>query len=188
VNTTSFSLLQQIVQAAPPAAWDRFVDLYTPLLYYWARRLGLQAEDAADLVQDVFMVLVRKLPEFSYDPARSFRGWLRTIVLNQWRMRRRRPVGPPLDPCPPALAELPDRAEDDPFEEAEYRRHLAARALQLMQTDFQPSTWKACWECIVAGRPAADVAAELGLTAHAVRAAKFRVLCRLRQELEGLLD
>jgi DNA-directed RNA polymerase specialized sigma24 family protein len=32
------------------------------------------------------------------------------------------------------------------------------------------------------------VAADLGLSVGAVRAAKFRVLCRLREELEGLLD
>ena len=31
-------------------------------------------------------------------------------------------------------------------------------------------------------------AAELGITPGAVRAAQFRVLCRLRQELAGLLD
>ena len=188
MNTTSFSLLEQIAQSAPPAAWARFVDLYTPLIYSWACRIGLQEADASDLVQEVFLVLLQKLPEFSYDPSRSFRGWLRTILLNKWRAKRRRPTGPPLDPRPPALAELPDRAADDAFGEAEYQRHLVARALQLMQTDFQPSTWKACWECIVSGRPAADVAAELGLTARAVRAAKFRVLCRLRQELKGLLD
>src|SRR5207247_788531 len=32
--------------------------------------------DAADLVQEVFKVLVRKLPEFTYDRDRTFRGWL----------------------------------------------------------------------------------------------------------------
>jgi RNA polymerase sigma-70 factor (ECF subfamily) len=40
----------------------------------------------------------------------------------------------------------------------------------------------------VAGRPAADVARELGMTAHAVYLAKARVLRRLREEVAGLLD
>ncbi len=57
-----------------------------------------------------------------------------------------------------------------------------------MHTDFQPSTWKACWELIVAGRPAAEIAAELGLSENAVYLAKARVLRRLRQELAGLLE
>jgi RNA polymerase sigma-70 factor (ECF subfamily) len=51
---------------ADQAAWDWFVRLYTPLLFYWARKAGLAEADSADLVQDVFCVLVRKMPEFRY--------------------------------------------------------------------------------------------------------------------------
>src|SRR5262249_10636168 len=72
-------------------AGRRFVDLYPPLLYHWARRTGLAAAEAADLVQDVLTVLVQKLPEFRYDPGKSFRAWLRTVTLNKWRGNRRRP-------------------------------------------------------------------------------------------------
>ena len=82
-------------------------------------------------------------------------------------------------------------AAPDPFDsliETEYRQQLAMRALELMQADFQPATWKACWEHAACGRPAAEVAAELGLTVNAVYLATSRVLRRLRQELEGLLD
>ncbi len=57
-----------------------------------------------------------------------------------------------------------------------------------MRADFQEKTWKACWETVALGRPAAAVAAELDLSVGAVYAAKFRVLERLRQELHGLLD
>ena len=52
----------------------------------------------------------------------------------------------------------------------------------------EETTWKACWECVVAGKPAAAVARDLGLTVAAVYAAKSRVLRRLREELGGLLD
>jgi DNA-directed RNA polymerase specialized sigma24 family protein len=37
-------------------------------------------------------------------------------------------------------------------------------------------------------RPAAEVAAEMDLTSGAVYGARFRVLGRLRKELQGLLD
>ena len=68
-------------------------------------------------------------------------------------------------------------------------QHVAARALLVMKRDFEPATWKACWEVIVSGRPAAEIAAELGLSVAAVYAARYRVLHRLRQEiLQGLLD
>ena len=80
MNTTSFSLLERLRQPSDSAAWDRFVELYTPLLFYWGRRAGLQSADAADLVQDVFEVLLHKLPEFQYDRQKSFRSWLRTVT------------------------------------------------------------------------------------------------------------
>ena len=82
---TPASLLERLRQPADPAAWSRFVELYTPLLYGWARRVGLPEQDAADLVQDVFVQLVRKLPDFTYDRHKTFRGWLRAVTLNKWR-------------------------------------------------------------------------------------------------------
>jgi DNA-directed RNA polymerase specialized sigma24 family protein len=93
---TSASLLDRLRRPGEDAAWARFVDLYTPLLYHWARRTGLAQAQAADLVQDVLVVLVRKLPEFTYDRTRSFRSWLRTVTLNKWRedLRPERPGGP----------------------------------------------------------------------------------------------
>jgi RNA polymerase sigma-70 factor (ECF subfamily) len=82
-------------------------------------------------------------------------------------------------------------ADDDgaaAFEEAEYRQRLVQQALNVMQSDFQPATWRACWEYMILERPAEVVAQELGLTVNAVYLAKSRVLTRLRQELAGLLD
>jgi RNA polymerase sigma-70 factor (ECF subfamily) len=167
-------------------AWRRFVDLYTPLIYLWARRLGLQEPDAADLVQEVFALLLQKMPAFEYDRQRSFRGWLRTILLNKWRQLQRGSV-PQSGPCEGTdEAVSPDNVAL--WCEEEFRRQLALRALQIMQADFQPATWKACWEHVVCERSAADVAAELGITVNSVYLAKGRVLRRLRQELDGMLD
>src|ERR1700730_17634212 len=57
MDATSVSLLQQLRGAPHDDAWERFVCQYRPLLLYWARRLGLQDQDAADLVQEVFIVM-----------------------------------------------------------------------------------------------------------------------------------
>jgi RNA polymerase sigma-70 factor, ECF subfamily len=184
--TTSVSLLERLRQPGAQEAWARFVDLYTPLLYYWARRVGLQEPDAADLVQEVFATLVQKLPEFHYDRDKSFRSWLRTVLLNTWRASRRGEAARAAGTGD--LRDLADPENVDALEEAEFQQHLAVRALHLMQGDFQPATWKACWEYVVCERSAAEVAAELGMTVNAVYLAKSRVLRRLRQELEGLLD
>jgi RNA polymerase sigma-70 factor, ECF subfamily len=185
MHTTSISLLQRLRQPGDQDAWSRFVHLYTPLLYYWARRAGLAEAEAADLVQEVLLALVQKLPHFAYDPEQSFRGWLRTITLNKWRERRRR-LALPVDDV--GISDVADSGDGDAFEEVEYRMRLVNQALQIMQAEFEPTTWKACWEFVVSGRPAAEVAAELGVSADVVYGAKSRVLRRLREELAGLLD
>jgi RNA polymerase sigma-70 factor (ECF subfamily) len=181
-------LLQRLRQPGEEQAWQRFTELYTPLLYYWTRRLGLQPQDAADVVQEVFTVLVRKLPEFAYDRGKSFRNWLRTVTFNKWRDLLRRRIQAPQQAEEGALAAVVAPDTGDWVGEEEYRQHLIRRALEIMQAEFQPSTWKACWEYVVAERPAAEVAAELGISVGSVYVAKSRVLSRLRQELEGLLD
>ena len=60
VDPTPPSLLDRL-RRPDPAAWERFVDLYAPLLRAWARRLGADGPDADDLVQDVLALLVRAL-------------------------------------------------------------------------------------------------------------------------------
>jgi RNA polymerase sigma-70 factor (ECF subfamily) len=187
MNTTSVSLLERLRQPTARQAWQRFVELYTPLLYYWARRLGLQEQDAADLVQEVFTLLVRKLPDFIYNREKSFRSWLRTVLLNKWR-EYRRGKGLPVQPADEELAGLASPDNVAAWSEAEFQQHLTMRALQLMQAEFQPVTWKACWEHVICGRPAAEVAQELSITVNAVYLAKGRVLRRLRQELAGMLE
>jgi RNA polymerase sigma-70 factor (ECF subfamily) len=186
MNSTPASLLERLRQPDPGAAWERFAELYTPLIYYWVRRQGLQQADAADLVQEVFLILVEKLPDFHYDPGRSFRAWLRTVTLNKVREGRRRAV--PVQAAGAALDGLAADDAQDPSWDREYREQLVQRALGVLRRDFEPVTWEAFWRHGVLSRPAPQVAAELSLTPGAVRAARFRVLCRLRQELAGLLD
>lgn len=183
---TPASLLERLRRPEEELAWERFVALYTPLLFYWARRSGCRESEATDMVQEVLALLVRKLPDFSYDRNKTFRGWLRTVARNCWSNLQRR-ASLPMAAGTPDPAELP-AADDDPFWEVEYRERLVSRALDLMRADFQPATWQACWQTVVEDRPAAEVAQELGISVGAVYMAKSRVLSRLRQELEGLID
>jgi RNA polymerase sigma-70 factor, ECF subfamily len=184
MHTTPLTLLQRLGQSASPEAWRQFVALYTPLLFHWARSRGLQEDDAADLVQDVLVILVQRLPEFQYQPGKSFRGWMRMVLLNKWRDRMAAAAPGQLNGV--AEPEAPDGVAL--LEEEEYRRYVVGRALRLMQTDFEPTTWQACWETVVGERPVAEVAAALGITVNAVYLAKSRVLGQLRRDLAGLLD
>ncbi len=188
VEPTSKSLLQRLRQPGNDPAWERFVRLYTPLLYFWANRCGCPRGEADDLVQDIFATLLEKMPAFAYDPERSFRAWLRTVAVNKWRARQRRRQ---IRPGPLADDQVPASNEDDPAEwlaEEEYRVLLLRRSLEIMKTDFTEQSWQAGWQVLVEGKSAAKAAAALGTTVGAVHAAKFRILSRLRAELAGLMD
>lgn len=188
--TTSVSLLQQLRERDANSAWGRFVELYSPLLFYWARRIGMQDQDAADLVQEVFTVLLARLPEFQYDRDQSFRAWLRTVAMNLWRTQARRKRVTVTGESELELDELSGDAiaADEAFWEREYQQHIVRQAMRVMEADFAPQTWRACWAMVAEGKTAPQVADELGMTVGAVYASKIRVLSRLKEELQGMLD
>ena len=178
------SLLDRLRRDGSRQDWERFVDLYGPLLEFWARRL-LPADDAADLIQDVLLRVMQRLRSFAGAEDGSFLAWLRAVLLNRWRDRRRRAAVPPRTAGSAALEAVAGADDLAEVITTEDRAVLIRRALQIKQTDFAPTTWRACWERVVAGRPAADVAAELGVRVAVVYSATYRVIRRLRSELGG---
>jgi len=188
MNSTSESLLIRLKSAEDYQAWSRFVELYTPLLFFWARKTGLQSQDSSDLVQDVLSVVHRKMPDFQYEPSKSFRGWLRTITLNKHREHHRKKSLEYVDATQSALNNIPDQVDASSVWDLNYQQALVSRAMELLSSEFQPNTWNALREYVFSGRPAPEVAAETGLSVWTIYAAKSRLMGRLREELDGLMD
>lgn len=183
--STSRSLLARI-RRRDRVAWERFADLYTPLVYGWARRAGVQAADAADVVQDVFRAVFTKIDDFQKDgQASRFRGWLWAIARNRIHLYYRQAArgGQQISQDMEQAAAVLDSDSDPSAEQG--RQLLVRRALHLIQGDFSPECWQAFWQFAIESRQAAEVAAELNMTVQSVRQAKYRVLCRLREELLG---
>jgi len=62
-------------------SWKEFVEVYTPLVYGYCRRRGLQDADAADVSQEVMRTIAFANCKFEYDPQRGrFRAWLFTMI------------------------------------------------------------------------------------------------------------
>jgi RNA polymerase sigma-70 factor (ECF subfamily) len=189
---TARSLLDR-ARARDPAAWERMVALYAPLVLRWCRGWGLRDDDAADVFQEVFQSVAAHLSTFRRTRAGdTFRGWLRTIARNKandlFRRLEREPLGIGGSDARERLSQVPQALppEEEPgADEAE--GELLHRALEMIRGDFEPRTWAAFWQTAVEGRAAADVAADLGMSAGAVRVAKSRVLHRLRADLGDLL-
>jgi RNA polymerase sigma-70 factor (ECF subfamily) len=189
----SSSLLQRLV-VRDAEAWKRLVRLYYPLVRSWCARAGLQAEDAADVAQEVFRVLAGKVGAFrSENGANSFRGWVYGITQKQLLAHRRhareQPIGAGGTEAARRWAELREDEQEDsssapsPHDE---RKHLLRRALDLLRGDVEERTWQAFWRAAIEGHAPADIARDLGLSVNSVYLAKARLLKRLREEFDEL--
>lgn len=190
-SSTSSSLLAR-ARAGDPEAWERLTQIYGPLVYSWARRAGLQASDASDVVQEVFRAVAGAIERYRRDrPTDRFRGWLWTITRNKIHDHfRDRTLGAEAKGGTTAhvfIQDLPDSVPEDSDESSrlDAAACLARRAMGLMRSDFEERTWRAFWGVCVEERPASEVAGELDMSTAAVYMAKSRVLRRLRQELDG---
>jgi RNA polymerase sigma-70 factor, ECF subfamily len=189
---TSLSLLER-VKGHDEEAWQRFFDLYGPVIFHWCRHCGLQPVDAEDVSQDVFLAVKRSIWSFRRDRAGdSFCGWLWTIVrnrINDFLGRQNRtpqPVGG--STANQLMGQIPEKPPCVEEPENAFLDAVAQRALALLQSEFEERTWRAFWRTAIDGQSAKDVAAELGMKSHAVHQARYRVLHRLREELDGLHD
>ncbi len=187
-ESTSSTLLARAA-SHDPEAWRRLSELYGPLVLGWARHWGLQSSDAGDLVQAVFLAVHRSVGAFRKQrPEDSFRGWLFTIARNklrdQLRERALEPQAAGGTAAHLAIQAATDDAERSALDETSHRDQawLVRRAVELMQTDFEESTWRAFLLTTLDGMSVSDAAAELGLSVDSVYQARSRVLRRLRQE------
>lgn len=189
-SSTSVSLLQR-VQQDDSMAWQRLVELYGPLVYSWCRRAELSADDAADVVQEVFCTVARKIGEFRRDrPDGTFRGWLHSITRSRITDHHRRSTRQPNvlgGTLGQAILDATATAETDDCPISAEVHGLFHRALEFIQNEFCEQTWQAFWRTTVDAIPSSAVAEELQMSPGAVRQAKYRVLHRVRQEL-GEID
>jgi RNA polymerase sigma-70 factor (ECF subfamily) len=190
---TSLTWLGRLTDNPSEGDWKKLLDEYGPLLRSWLIRAGVPFADQDDLCQEVLVVLVREVSGFERRGPGAFRAWLRTILHNRIRdyfrarANRAKAVGGSdawnrldelIDP-ESAISKLWDR---------DYDEHLAARTLERVRVDFTSNTWEAFTRQVIEGRPAFDVAKELGISRNAALVAKSRVLSRIRAELTGLMD
>lgn len=193
MNSTSESLLIRVRATNDFQAWSQFVDLYTPMIFGWARKTGLSSTDAGDLVQEVLTVAFEKLPTFDYQADQSFRGWLRTVTINKRRelIRKQR-----LKPVAARTSEFVNLSDQNGIDvnrlktawDLDYQRQVVAQAMEIIRPEFREITWNALYEFVTSDLDAATVAQKHSVSQWTIYGAKTRLIKRLKETLEGLLD
>ena len=190
-QATRFSLLVRLRDGQDAQAWSEFVDIYSPVVYGFARRCGLQDADAADVAQEVFRTVARSIKGFECDRRRgSFRGWLMSVVRSRlndfWAAGQRQAAGSGDTGVQRQLEAQPCAEDDRNVWEQEYQKSVFAWAAEHVRECVQPSTWQAFWQSSVEGKTTREVAESLEMTEGAVYIAKCRVLARVKEKIAEL--
>lgn len=185
---TSATLLGRLRQVPPDqAAWARFADRYGRKIYGWCRQWKLQEADAEDVTQGVLLKLAEKMRGFEYDPARSFRAWLKTVTRHAW-----------LDACGPRPAAAGGSQAVERLQTVEAREDLVRRldeefdrelldeASARVRERVAPKTWEAFERTALRGESGAEAGAALGMKVATVFVARSKVQKMLQEELQKL--
>ncbi|MCB1056417.1 MAG: sigma-70 family RNA polymerase sigma factor [Acidobacteria bacterium] len=183
---------QDLVGLPADEAIPRLLDQEGGRVYKIALRLCGSPEDAADLVQDVFLQAYRKWHQFQGDSQPS--TWLYTIAARACRRTHRRRAGEParlesldeLLPHPEAgIPDLRDGEDGGPLSEhlKNEARELVERAVAELPDGFRlPLVLKEILEL-----PVGEVAAILGIKEATVKTRLHRARLMLRRAVsEGL--
>lgn len=188
-DTTRLTFIMRLRDRADTLGWQEFHERYGQLLYRYARARGATHADAEDVVQEVELYLFKAMEGFEYDARKGrFRAYLRSAVVHAMGRRASREARQPaaLDPQNFDYLASQKEASADARWEREWQLNRLRWAMRAIAGEFEPITLKAFEVHVLAGRPVAETAAELGLSAASVYQARSRVLKRLKERLAEL--
>jgi RNA polymerase sigma-70 factor (ECF subfamily) len=195
MHETRLSLLDKVRDLGDERSWIEFHAIYRPLIFAYLRKLGLDEHSAEDVTQEVFQRLMVILPKFKLDRQRGrFRTYLWRLTYNTLvaRARRKKARERAEQEWVLRFSEVDEsrRRELKGIFELEHRRRIFEVVLPKARARASETAW-ACFEGrLVRRRPAAEVAAELGIAAKNVYVHASRVLQDVRRrctEIEGEL-
>jgi RNA polymerase sigma-70 factor (ECF subfamily) len=193
---TRKSLLSRLKNQDDHDSWTEFFNTYWKLIYGVARRAGLADADAQDVVQETVILVSKKMREFKYDPAGSFKAWL--LRATQWRindqLRRchraaaRAVVRTDTGTGTSATERIPDPEGfklEDVWDE-EWEKNLFDAAVEKVRRQVNAKQYQIFDLYVIKQRPVGEVARLMGVNVGRVYLAKCRVLALIKKEVKSL--
>ena len=194
---TRKTLLGRLRNWNDQTSWQDFFDTYWKLIYKAARESGLSDAEAQDVVQDTVISVMKKMPEFKYNPEiGSFKSWL--LKLTHWRIidqvRKRSPVAargakPPTDTRRTGTVErVPDPAGSklEAMWNEEWEQNLMDAAIQRVKNKAEPKQFQLFDLYVMKKMPVTKITQALQISAARVYLAKHRLLVLIKKEVKQL--
>jgi len=184
-SATSLTLLNTIQGASDTGGWQRFCEIYYPLVCQWCQIALKGNEDFLDVAQDVFLEIHQKIRTFKRIGEGSFRLWLKTIIQTKISEYNKKKF-----PSLISYIEL-DREVGVSFGrdwDERYVSEVFSKACKYISVEFEPNSWTAFVKTHFEGADPDLVAKELGTTANAIYIARYRILKRLKEYVEELIS
>ena len=191
---TRLSLVVRLKNSDDHEAWTEFTAVYQPLIFRLLKRNGLQECDAHDVCQQVLAAVAKDIEHWRPDGReRSFRRWLFRIARNRVIKflvnERKRPRGVGGSDEQVGLEQKEDEHESiSELFEREYRQQLLRWSAEQIRAEFRESTWQAFWRSYVDGQAIADVAKDLGMSVGNVYVSRSRIVARLKNKVNEIID
>jgi len=192
---TTTALLHGLQDPHNEAAWTALVERCAPIMRGVAIRMGLDGDDAEDLVQTALVTFVESWRRGQYDRSRGrLSSYLVTILrsrITEWRrgLARRAARAPTtrLESRSDAPA-APDDAALEQLWAVERQQQILVTALATLRANGPDDRWVTAFELYaIGGADPSHVAAQLGMTREDVYNAKYRITRRL-QSIVARLD
>lgn len=194
---TRTTLIQRLKNWQDQSSWQDFFDTYWKLIYGVARKGGLTATEAQDVVQETMISVARQMPTFKYDRAiGSFKSWL--LNTTRWRiidqLRKREPSAAralsdeEITVRTPTTEELVDpvsRKLDDLWN-AEWEKNLLDAAISRVKRRLDPQRYQIFDFYVNKEWPPDKVAEAFGISVDQVYLAKHRVTEMIKAEVKRL--
>ena len=201
MQVTRQSLLERLKQDEQHVAWEEFYAMYWAVVIRYAQKLGLDETSAHDVLQETMLVLIRKLPGFTYDPAKGkFRNFLLTIVhrktlasIHRVQSKQEQSMDTPLTDEGVTLTDfLADKSNVLPHEQMEqnWQDSIREEALRKIQQDptVEERTFDIFIAYVVEGQPAQEISKRYDINNNAVYQIKNRIIKRLKIEVEKMVS
>jgi RNA polymerase sigma-70 factor (ECF subfamily) len=190
-DSTHETLLHRLHQnPGDQKSWEEFLRVYGPGIRAWLLHWGLQEADAQDVAQNVLLRLTAKLPQFQYDPKRSFRGWLKTLTHHAWHdfvtEAEYRTRGSGDTSVLNHLQSIEAREDLTARVEATFDKELLELALKIVRKRVAENTWHAFRLAAIEGVTPQAVADRLGMRVSQVYLAKHRVQKLVQEQIQAM--